>query len=86
MERRSHGLDAVEVVLSWGGNPQETILVRDARAVVVGDGADAAIVLPREVVGEGFTLLAPEECLLAQRTQVRNPGLGRGELEAALRA
>jgi agmatine deiminase len=31
------------------------------------------------------TLLTTEECLLDQDTQVRNPGLARGEVEAALR-
>jgi agmatine deiminase len=31
------------------------------------------------------TLLTTEECLLDQETQVRNPGLSRGETEAALR-
>jgi agmatine deiminase len=38
-----------------------------------------------EVNGRG-TALATEECLLDQRTQVRNPGLSRAELEAALGA
>ncbi len=47
----------------------------------------------REVVLEGGaidvngrgTLLTTEECLLDQRTQVRNPGMSRGEIEAVLR-
>ena len=38
-----------------------------------------------EVNGRG-TLLTTEECLLDQTRQVRNPGLSRPELEAALRA
>jgi agmatine deiminase len=37
-----------------------------------------------EVNGRG-TLLSTEECYLDPRTQVRNPGLGREEFEAALR-
>jgi len=37
-----------------------------------------------DVNGRG-SLLATEECLLDQRTQTRNPGLGRKEVEAALR-
>ena len=32
------------------------------------------------------TLLTTEECLLDQHVQVRNPGLGKDEVEAALRA
>lgn len=38
-----------------------------------------------DVNGRG-TLLTTEQCLLDPRTQVRNPGLGRQEYEAALRA
>ncbi len=38
-----------------------------------------------DVNGRG-SLLATEECLLDQRTQTRNPGLGRKEVEAVLRA
>jgi len=38
-----------------------------------------------DVNGRG-TLLTTEECLLDQTTQVRNPGLSRHEIEAALRA
>jgi agmatine deiminase len=37
-----------------------------------------------DVNGEG-TLLTTEECLLDEQTQVRNPGLTRGEVETALR-
>lgn len=37
-----------------------------------------------DVNGSG-TLLTTEECLLEQEIQVRNPGLSRGEIEAALR-
>jgi agmatine deiminase len=37
-----------------------------------------------DVNGRG-TLLTTEECLLDQETQVRNPGLGRKEIEATLR-
>lgn len=37
-----------------------------------------------DVNGRG-TLVTTEECYLAPRTQVRNPGLGREEFEAALR-
>ncbi len=37
-----------------------------------------------EVNGRG-TLIATEECLLDQQTQVRNPGMTRGELEAVFR-
>jgi len=36
-----------------------------------------------DVNGRG-TVLTTEECLLDQKTQVRNPGLGRKEIEAAL--
>ena len=38
-----------------------------------------------DVNGNG-TLLTTEECLLDQKVQVRNPGFGRAEIEAALRA
>jgi agmatine deiminase len=38
-----------------------------------------------DVNGRG-TLLTTEECYLSRRVQVRNPGLGRGGFEAALRA
>jgi len=38
-----------------------------------------------DVNGRG-TLLTTEECLLDQRTQARNPGLGKPEVEAALKA
>jgi len=38
-----------------------------------------------DVNGRG-TLITTEECLLDQTTQVRNPGLSREEIEAALRA
>ncbi len=38
-----------------------------------------------EVNGRG-TLLTTEECYLAPETQVRNPGLGRKEIEATLRS
>ena len=54
--------------------------------------------LPAEVAGRGFvleggsidvngrgTLLTTEECLLDSRVQVRNPGLSRADVEAALR-
>ena len=54
--------------------------------------------LPAEVAGRGFvleggsidvngrgTLLTTEECLLHPRIQVRNPGLSRSQIEAALR-
>src|SRR5438128_5508995 len=37
-----------------------------------------------DVNGRG-TLLTTEECLLDPAVQVRNPGLGRGEIEAVLR-
>ena len=37
-----------------------------------------------DVNGRG-TLLTTEECLLDPKVQVRNPGLGRGEIEAVLR-
>src|SRR5213078_1918425 len=37
-----------------------------------------------DVNGRG-TLLTTEECLLDSTVQVRNPGLGRGEIEAVLR-
>jgi agmatine deiminase len=37
-----------------------------------------------EVNGRG-TLLSTEECYLDPKIQVRNPGLGRGEIEATLR-
>jgi len=55
--------------------------------------------LPAEIGGRGLvleggsidvngrgTLLTTEECLLDPRVQVRNPGMSRAELEAALRA
>lgn len=38
-----------------------------------------------DINGRG-TLITTEECLLDQVTQVRNPGLSRGEVEAALKA
>jgi len=38
-----------------------------------------------DVNGQG-TLLTTEECLLDQKTQVRNPGLSRDEVETALRS
>ncbi|WP_045218458.1 agmatine deiminase family protein [Desulfonatronum thioautotrophicum] len=47
---------------------------------------DRAVVLEGGAIdsnGRG-TLLTTEECLLDQQTQVRNPGLSRGDLEAAL--
>ncbi len=59
------------------------------RAIPAGSGRTARpLVLEGgsiEVNGRG-TLLATEECLLDARTQVRNPGLGRQEVEATLRA
>jgi len=51
---------AIEVVMTWGGNPQATELYRRPTRVVVGESADAAFVLPREVLRESFTLLEPE--------------------------
>ena len=48
----------------------------DAPVVLEGGGID--------VNGRG-TLLTTEECYLDPRTQVRNPGMGRNEFEAALR-
>ena len=50
----------------------------DGRALVLEGGSI-------DVNGRG-TLLTTEECLLDPRVQVRNPGMSRAELEAALRA
>src|SRR6185437_403184 len=55
--------------------------------------AAQATAVPRDVVLEGGsidvngkgTLLTTEECLLDPAVQVRNPGLGRAEIEAVLR-
>src|SRR5512134_3468769 len=68
--------------------------VPDAAARLLGKRLFPARVGRRDFVLEGGgidvngrgTLLTTEECYLARRTQVRNPGLGRKGFEAALRA
>jgi len=49
--------DALEIVMSWGGTPQQTELLDRPRDVLVGDTEAADFVLPREVAGEPFRLV-----------------------------
>lgn len=49
--------EALEVVLTWGGNPQLAELYDGPRTVRVGEEDGAAFALPREIVGDGFALL-----------------------------
>ena len=71
---------------------------RDAKLAASSARALRMPLLPAQVAGRGFvleggsidvngrgTLLTTEECLLDPRVQVRNPGLSRVEIEAALR-
>lgn len=52
---------ALEVVMTWGGTPQEGELFERPRTVRVGDDAEASFVLPREVAPSAFALVEPEE-------------------------
>lgn len=56
--------------------PLAPLRLRDRTIILEGGAIDGN--------GRG-SLLTTEECLLDQQTQVRNPGLGRADLEAALR-
>jgi agmatine deiminase len=71
---------------------------RDAKIAASAARALRLPLVPAEVAGRGFileggsidvngrgTLITTEECLLDSRVQVRNPGLSRPEIEAALR-
>jgi len=71
---------------------------RDAKIAACAARALRLPLLPAEVAGRGFvleggsidvngrgTVLTTEECLLDADVQVRNPGLSRAEIEAALR-
>jgi agmatine deiminase len=79
---------------AWAKYPdwQKDRRVPDRAAKLLGQGLFHARARGRDFVLEGGaidvngrgTLLTTEECLLDQKTQVRNPGLGRKEIESAL--
>lgn len=50
--------DAVEVVVSWDGNPLDTCVVRGESALRIGPGAGAWFSLPVELLSTDHTLLA----------------------------
>lgn len=97
--KRAEPPDQVAIVRfrfnAWAKYPEwhkdDAVPVRAARALKV--PLLPAIVAGRDFVLEGGsievngqgTLLATEECLLDPKVQVRNPGLSKGGVEAALR-
>jgi len=70
---------ALEVVLSWAGAPERAELFPASRTpIVVGEGADATFLLPREVVSEDFILAEIE----GSDWHVRIPASATARLEA----